>query len=83
MTPATPPSMYDFGPSTLKQGSKGDGVKELQRFLNKVLKADLKVDGKLSKSTVTLVKKWQKENGLKADGVIGAKTKAKMNAMAR
>lgn len=71
---------YNFGTKTLKNGSKGEAVMELQRFLNQVLNLGLVVDGKLGPKTIAVIKKWQKENGLVADGLIGAKTKAKMNA---
>jgi len=72
---------YNFGTSTLKNGSKGEAVKELQRFLNQALNLGLVVDGKLGPKTVAVVKKWQKDNGLVADGLVGNKTKAKMNAV--
>lgn len=71
---------YDFGSMTLKNGSKGEAVKELQRFLNAKLNLGLKLDGKLGPKTIIVIKKWQKDNGLVSDGLIGAKTKAKMNA---
>jgi len=71
---------YNFGTTTLKNGSKGEPVMELQRFLNQVLNLGLVVDGKLGPKTIAVIKKWQKDNGLVADGLIGAKTKAKMNA---
>ena len=76
-------SSYNFGTATLKSGSKGDAVMELQRFLNAKLNLGLVVDGKLGPKTIAVIKKWQKDNGLVADGLIGAKTKAKMNAMAQ
>ncbi|MFA5773667.1 MAG: peptidoglycan-binding protein, partial [Candidatus Paceibacterota bacterium] len=81
-TPATPatPASYNFGISTLKNGSKGEGVKELQRFLNVKLNLGLVIDGKLGPKTIAVIKTWQKNNGLVADGLVGAKTKAKMNA---
>ena len=72
--------VYNFGTTPLKNGSKGEAVKELQRFLNQVLNLGLVVDGKLGPKTIAVIKKWQKANGLVADGLIGAKTKAKMNA---
>lgn len=78
LTPA-----YNLGDKTLKNGSTGEAVKELQRFLNAKLKLGLKIDGKLGPKTVAIVKKWQKENGLKADGLIGAKTKAFINSMSQ
>ncbi|MFA4917044.1 MAG: peptidoglycan-binding protein [Syntrophales bacterium] len=81
-TPATPatPASYNFGTTTLKNGSKGEGVKELQRFLNVKLNLGLVIDGKLGPKTIAVIKTWQKNNGLVADGLVGAKTKAMMNA---
>jgi hypothetical protein len=74
---------YNFGTKTLKLGSTGAGVKELQKFLNANLGLNLKVDGKLGAKTIAIVKKWQKDHGLKADGVIGKTTKSEMNAVAQ
>lgn len=71
---------YNFGTVTLKNGSKGAAVMELQRFLNAKLNLGLVVDGKLGPKTIAVIKKWQLDNGLVSDGLIGAKTKAKMNA---
>ena len=71
---------YSLGTTTLKNGSKGEAVKELQRFLNDKLNLGLVVDGKLGPKTIAVIKQWQKNNGLVADGLIGAKTKAKINA---
>jgi YVTN family beta-propeller protein len=73
--------IFDLGNKTLKQGVKGNSVKELQKFLNTILKTTNKVDGILGKNTINLIKKWQKENGLKPDGIVGPKTKAKMNSL--
>ena len=78
---ATPTkTTYNFGPATLKIGSMGVGVKELQRFFNNTLNINLVIDGKLGKKTIAIVKKWQKDNGLAVDGLVGPKTKAKMHA---
>jgi hypothetical protein len=71
---------YNFGTTTLKNGSKGEAVKELQRFLNAKLNLGLVVDGEMGPKTLMVVKEWQRENGLIADGFVGVKTKAKMNA---
>lgn len=73
-------SSYNFGTVTLKNGSRGDAVKELQRFLNNVLNLGLVVDGKLGPKTIAVIKVWQKAHGLVPDGLIGPKTKAMMNA---
>jgi peptidoglycan hydrolase-like protein with peptidoglycan-binding domain len=67
----------------LKNGSKGAAVMELQRFLNAKLNLGLVVDGKLGPKTIAVIKKWQKDNGLVSDGLIGAKTKKLMNSMAK
>lgn len=81
-TPAVSARTYNFGTITLRNGNRGESVKELQRFLNAKLNLGLVVDGKLGPKTIAIIKKWQKANGLKADGLVGAKTKAKMNAQA-
>ncbi|MFA6076841.1 MAG: LamG-like jellyroll fold domain-containing protein [Candidatus Paceibacterota bacterium] len=71
---------YNFGNVTLKEGSVGEAVKELQRFLNATMNLGLVVDGKLGVQTIIVIKKWQLDHGLVPDGLIGAKTKAMMNA---
>ena len=78
--PATPATVYNFGTTTLKNGSRGEAVKELQRFLNDKLNLGLVLDGKLGPKTIAVIKTWQADNGLVPDGLIGAKTKAMMNA---
>ncbi|MEK7539021.1 MAG: peptidoglycan-binding domain-containing protein [Patescibacteria group bacterium] len=77
---STTTGVYNFGATTLKNGSKGEPVKELQRFLNDKLNLGLVVDGKLGPKTIKVIKQWQKDNGLVADGLVGKKTKALMNA---
>ncbi len=52
----------------LKVGSKGKEVKELQEFL------EIGADGIFGKGTESSVKKWQSENGLVADGIVGPAT---------
>lgn len=79
-TTTTTTTTYNFGTTTLKNGSRGEAVMELQRFLNAKLNLGLVVDGKLGPKTIAVIKKWQRDNGLVADGLIGAKTKLKMNS---
>jgi len=62
----------DFGTRTLKVGSKGEDVKELQRALG------LKDDGIFGPNTKEVVMQFQKEHGLSADGVVGTNTRAKL-----
>ncbi len=73
---------YDFGTVTLRNGSRGEAVKELQRFLNTKLNLGLVIDGALGPKTILVIKTWQQNHNLVADGLIGAKTKAMMNAEA-
>ena len=52
----------------IKTGSRGNEVKELQKFLG------ISADGIFGKGTETAVKKWQSKNGLVADGIVGPAT---------
>lgn len=58
---------------TLSWGTKGKEVMVLQQFLG------LPMDGVYGLNTFRAVIKWQKENGLKTDGVFGASSRNKMN----
>ena len=57
---------------TLQKGSKGDGVKVLQKALHLI------EDGFFGKITEEAVKTFQKANGLCPDGVVGEKTWGKL-----
>lgn len=52
----------------LKLGSKGEEVEDLQLYLK------IKVDGDFGPKTEEAVKKFQKANNLKPDGIVGEKT---------
>lgn len=56
----------------LKNGSQGEDVKKLQRFLG------VKDDGDFGNGTEKAVKTWQKANGLLDDGIVGDATWNKM-----
>ena len=60
--------------AVLKQGSKSDEVKEVQRRLKKWGYYKGSVDGVFGPSTKIAVISFQKKNGLKADGVVGKAT---------
>ncbi len=60
---------------TLRLGSKGEQVKILQSLLG-----GLTVDGVFGMKTDSAVREFQKNNGLKADGIVGPITRAKLNA---
>ena len=73
-------SLYDFGDVTLKQGSTGIAVQNLQKFLNDKLYKGLVVDGKFGLATLIAVKEFQAIHALTADGAVGTNTKAAMNS---
>jgi hypothetical protein len=52
----------------LKKGTRGEEVKQLQEYL------EIGTDGVFGPGTEAAVKKWQKENSLVADGIVGPKT---------
>ena len=78
-TPYTPTTPYTGGLpiGTVKDGSKGDDVKQVQKFLNWCINAGLTVDGACGSKTVSAIKKYQKQYGLSDDGVFGGKSKSK------
>jgi len=60
--------------ATLRRGSKGDAVKQMQRKLG------IPADGDFGPGTEAAVRKWQAANGLTADGIVGPKTLAVLMA---
>lgn len=69
---STTPSNKDSGARTLRRGMKGDDVARVQKKLG------IAADGDFGPGTLVAAKKWQRANGLTADGIIGAETQAKM-----
>lgn len=63
--------------STVKDGSKGDGVKACQTFLNWCINAGLSIDGNAKSKTVKAIKVYQKTYGLGADGKFGKASRTK------
>lgn len=61
--------------STLKKGSNGPKVVELQKRLTKLGYNTKGIDGEFGSNTELAVKKFQKAKKLTADGVVGPKTK--------
>ena len=62
---------------TLKQGSRGADVKTLQTKLG------IKADGVFGKQTKAAVIAYQRSKNLIADGIVGAKTWATLNTVAK
>lgn len=65
---------------TIRKGSKGTGVRNLQKFLNWYGKYGLVVDGICGSKTVSAIKSFQKKEKIKADGIYGKNTQAKAKA---
>ena len=66
--------------STLKIGSSGTEVKELQTALNKIMKCNLTTDGKFGSGTEACVKKYQQKKGITADGKAGITTCSRLKS---
>ena len=69
-------------PDTLKYGSSGTRVKEMQTALKKLGYYTGTVDGKFGAGTKRAVIKFQSENKLTPDGLAGAKTLALLYSLA-
>lgn len=74
------------GHATVKSGSTGEAVRELQRDLNLFGYRDskgerLKVDGSFGAKTLSALKAMQKDQGLKVDGICGPITWARLDEM--
>ncbi|MWV43483.1 spore cortex-lytic enzyme [Paenibacillus sp. HJL G12] len=67
-----------FGTTTLKYGSSGQDIYELQGRLKFLGFYNGKIDGQYGWTTLKSVKWFQSEFGMKVDGTVGAKTKLKL-----
>ena len=65
----------------VKNGSRGDNVKELQQTLNKLGYNCGKADGIAGNNTITQIKQLQRNNGLASDGMAGQATYDKINEL--
>ena len=66
--------------SSLREGSRGSAVSDLQKRLKELGFYSGKVDGIYGKGTAAAVRKFQSKNKLTADGVAGKKTLAALNS---
>jgi len=64
---------------TLKEGSKGNNVKKLQKKLKELGFSPGKVDGKFGPATEAAVIAFQKSEGLLSDGIVGPRTARVLN----
>lgn len=79
----TPTSEYkgSLPSSTVKKGSKGKNVYNVQTFLNWCIKAGLKTDSIAGNKTVAAIKKFQKQYKLKVDGIFGKQSLSKAKSI--
>ena len=66
-----------YKPAVAKRGDRGATVKRIQRRLHVS-----PVDGVFGRATERAVKRFQRRNGLKADGVVGSATRAALGLAA-
>lgn len=76
--PATPTPTAASG--VLKRGSQGDAVKNVQSALKRLGYFEGKTDGDFGEYTENAVKKFQAQNGLTADGIVGQATLNKLSS---
>jgi N-acetylmuramoyl-L-alanine amidase len=67
-----------FGDAVLQYGAQGEDVRELQGRLKYLGFYDGEVDGDFGYATLASLKRFQREFGMKADGIAGPKTKLKL-----
>ena len=77
-TATTAPATDDY--ATLKQGSNGEAVKQLQQRLIELGYLSGSADGDYGSATTDAVKTFQKQAGLTADGIAGANTQKALYA---
>lgn len=70
---ANPVNFGSWG--TMKQGSRGDDVRELQEQLNKTTGSHLATDGIFGRDTAKAVKQFQDSKKLDDDGIVGKNTR--------
>lgn len=76
-----PSGLYDNVFPTLRRGNSGEYVIILQQALQ-AAGISIEIDGKFGKATEQAVKDFQQKHGLKADGICGPKTWARLTETA-
>ncbi|GHV01236.1 hypothetical protein FACS1894211_10550 [Clostridia bacterium] len=69
-----PPYAPAYPGTPLKNGSKGDNVAAMQKYLNAIGNYGLSVDGIFGTATERAVRAFQQSHGLTVDGIIGPVT---------
>lgn len=69
-------------PCTLvRYGTRGEGARWTQWYLNAVSNAKLSVDGIIGRKSLDAIKSFQKSHGLSVDGICGVQTRGKLKAL--
>ena len=71
----------DSSSQTVRRGSRGDSVKGLQWCLNRIISANLVIDGNFGPATEKAVMKFQEKSGLTVDGICGRNTWNKIRSL--
>jgi peptidoglycan hydrolase-like protein with peptidoglycan-binding domain len=84
---AAPAQAYPWG-GTLRQGASGAAVRELQIRVagwptSSAAKVYLAIDAQFGPATFAAVERFQRAYGLAVDGIVGANTQSKLNALAK
>ena len=80
---ADAPANAELGERVLREGSSGPDVRTLQAILRARDYGSLKATGVFDPLTTTAVKRFQREAGLQADGVVGPQTRPPLLALMR
>lgn len=75
------PKEVPYPTENLWRGLTGEQVGKLQKCLNKLIDAGLKVDNSFGPATEKAVKSFQKKYKLEVDGSVGPKTRAKIKEL--
>ena len=73
-------SMGSFPGTTIRQGDRGDNVRQVQTCLNRVINAGLATDGVFGPLTHAAVVNFQRSRGLNPDGLVGPLTWAALSS---
>ena len=79
-TPTPSPSPTPTTSGVLKLGSQGDAVANVQSAIKRLGYFEGKTDGDFGEYTENAVKKFQAQNGLTADGIVGQATLNKLSS---
>ena len=74
----TPEPVWEIPKSTVRNGSEGADARKVQNRLKELGYYQGKVDGKFGRASMNALKNFQTNNGLKADGIAGKNTYAKL-----